>query len=167
MGHAAPLVRAAGARGDLRALTRLRANLTHDRVRHQNRTGKILEDTLLKVSGVIWDLMGGSGRRFGQALADGERSPAALAALGDYRLHVTSAGTVPARSARAKNRRADRPVMGPLIRLLLSHAARAQRAPAGALAGTADRWKDNSPRVRSGKGGARPSQEHPPVNPHW
>lgn len=26
---------------DLRALTRLRANLTHDRVRHQNRTGKI------------------------------------------------------------------------------------------------------------------------------
>ena len=32
---------------DLRALTRLRANLTHDRVRHQNRIEKILEDALL------------------------------------------------------------------------------------------------------------------------
>jgi hypothetical protein len=43
---------------DLRALTRLRANLTHDRVRHQNRIEKILEDALLKVSSVISDLMG-------------------------------------------------------------------------------------------------------------
>ena len=76
---------------DLRALTRLRANLTHDRVRHQNRIEKILEDALLKVSSLISDLMGGSGRRFLQALADGERSPAALAALGDYRLHASKA----------------------------------------------------------------------------
>ena len=35
--------------------------------------------------------MGGSGRRFLQALVDGERSPAALAALGDYRLHASKA----------------------------------------------------------------------------
>jgi len=54
------------------------------------RTGsrRILEDALLKVSSVISDLMGGSGRRFLQALADGERSPAAL---GDYRLHASKA----------------------------------------------------------------------------
>jgi len=32
---------------DLRALTRLRARLTQDRVRHQNRIEKILEDVLL------------------------------------------------------------------------------------------------------------------------
>lgn len=70
---------------DLRALTRLRARLTQDRVRHQNRIEKILEDALLKVSSVISDLMGASGRRFLQALAGGERSPAALAALGDSR----------------------------------------------------------------------------------
>ncbi len=76
---------------DLRALTRLRANLTHDRVRHQNRIEKILEDALLKVSSVISDLMGASGRRFLQALVDGERSPAALAALGDYRLRASKA----------------------------------------------------------------------------
>lgn len=35
--------------------------------------------------------MGGSGRRFLQALVNGERSPAALAALGDYRLHASKA----------------------------------------------------------------------------
>src|ERR1035437_7772518 len=74
---------------DLRALTRLRARLTQDRVRHQNRIEKILEDALLKVSGVISDLMGASGRRFLQALVDGERSPAAMAALGDYRLRAS------------------------------------------------------------------------------
>ena len=76
---------------DLRALTRLRANLTHDRVRHQNRVEKILEDALLKISVVISDLFGTSGRRFLDALVAGERSPAALAALGDYRLRASTA----------------------------------------------------------------------------
>jgi hypothetical protein len=47
----------------------------------------------MAVSSVIWDLMGGSGRRFLQALADGGRSPAALAVLGDYRLHASKACT--------------------------------------------------------------------------
>ena len=88
---------------DLRALTRLRANLTHDRVRHQNRIEKILEDALLKVSSVISDLMGGSGRRFLQALADGERSPAALAALGDYRLHASKAELAEALTGRFRD----------------------------------------------------------------
>ena len=88
---------------DLRALTRLRANLTHDRVRHQNRIEKILEDALLKVSSVISDLMGGSGRRFLQALAAGERSPAALAALGDYRLHASKAELAEALTGRFRD----------------------------------------------------------------
>ena len=88
---------------DLRALTRLRANLTHDRVRHQNRIEKILEDALLKVSSVISDLMGGSGRRFLQALVDGERSPAALAALGDYRLHASKAELAEALTGRFRD----------------------------------------------------------------
>jgi len=35
--------------------------------------------------------MGASGRRFLRALVDGERNPAALAALGDYRLHASKA----------------------------------------------------------------------------
>jgi transposase len=76
---------------DLRALTRLRSRLAQDRVRHQNRIEKILEDALLKISSVISDLMGHSGRRFLAALIAGERSPAALAALGDRRLKASTA----------------------------------------------------------------------------
>jgi transposase len=74
---------------DLRALTRTRARLAQDQARHQNRVEKILEDALLKISVVISDLFGASGRRFLDALVAGERSPAALAALGDPRLKAT------------------------------------------------------------------------------
>ena len=74
---------------DLRSLTRTRSRLAQDQVRHQNRVEKILEDALLKISVVISDLFGASGRRFLDALVAGERSPAALAALGDPRLHAT------------------------------------------------------------------------------
>ena len=76
---------------DLRALTRTRARLAQDQARHQARVEKILEDALLKISVVISDLFGASGRRFLDALVAGERSPAALAALGDKRLRATRA----------------------------------------------------------------------------
>ena len=49
---------------DLRALTRTRARLAQDQARHQSRVEKILEDALLKISVVISDLFGASGRRF-------------------------------------------------------------------------------------------------------
>jgi len=52
---------------------------------------KILEDALLKISVVISGLSGASGRRFLDALVAGERSPKALAALGDYRLKASTA----------------------------------------------------------------------------
>ncbi len=74
---------------DLRALTRTRARLAQDQARHQSRVEKILEDALLKISVVISDLFGASGRRFLDALVAGERSPKALAALGDTRLEAT------------------------------------------------------------------------------
>jgi transposase len=74
---------------DLRALTRTRARLAQDQARHQARVEKILEDALLKISVVISDLFGVSGRRFLDALVAGERSPKALAALGDRRLKAT------------------------------------------------------------------------------
>jgi len=74
---------------DLRSLTRTRSRLAQDQVRHQNRVEKILEDALLKISVVISDLFGLSGRRFLDALVAGERSPRALAALGDRRLRAT------------------------------------------------------------------------------
>ena len=74
---------------DLRALTRTRSRLAQDQARHQARVEKILEDGLLKISVVISDLFGASGRRFLDALVAGERSPAALAALGDPRLKAS------------------------------------------------------------------------------
>jgi transposase len=74
---------------DLRALTRTRSRLAQDQARHQARVEKILEDALLKISVVISDLFGVSGRRFLDALVAGERSPAALAALRDTRLKAS------------------------------------------------------------------------------
>jgi transposase len=74
---------------DLRALTRTRSRLAQDQARHQARVEKILEDALLKISAVISDLFGASGRRFLDALVAGERSPRALAALGDPRLKAS------------------------------------------------------------------------------
>src|SRR5215472_11737898 len=76
---------------DLRSLTRTRSRLAQDQARHQNRVEKILEDALLKISVVISDLFGASGRRFLDALVAGERSPTALAALGDQRLRASTA----------------------------------------------------------------------------
>src|SRR5258708_21815220 len=73
---------------DLRALTRTRARLAQDQARHQARVEKVLEDALLKISVVISDLFVVSGRRFLDALVAGQRSPAALAALGDRRLRA-------------------------------------------------------------------------------
>ncbi len=58
----------------------------------------------MKISVVISDLFGASGRRFLDALVAGERCPAALAALGDPRLHATSRSwppRSPASSARS------------------------------------------------------------------
>jgi len=57
---------------DLRALTRTRARLAQDQARHQARVEKILEDALLKISVVISDLFGASGRRFLDALVAGD-----------------------------------------------------------------------------------------------
>ena len=88
---------------DLRALTRTRARLAQDQARHQARVEKILEDALLKISVVISDLFGASGRRFLDALVAGERSPAALAALGDERLRATRAELAEALTGRFRD----------------------------------------------------------------
>jgi transposase len=88
---------------DLRALTRTRARLAQDQARHQARVEKILEDALLKISVVISDLFGTSGRRFLDALVAGERSPAALAALGDKRLRATRAELAEALTGRFRD----------------------------------------------------------------
>lgn len=66
-----------------RTLTRRKQQLIQDRVRFQNRLEALLEQMHIKLSGHLSDLLGVSGRRILQALAEGGHDPAAVAALAD------------------------------------------------------------------------------------
>jgi transposase len=63
----------------LRDLTRARTIATRDRTRVEQRLEKFLESSGIKLSAVISDLTGVSGRLMLHALADGERDPVVLA----------------------------------------------------------------------------------------
>lgn len=65
----------------LRDLTRYRRTLVRDRTRAKQRLEKLLEDAQIKLSSVISDVWGVSGRAMLEALIAGERSPRALAEL--------------------------------------------------------------------------------------
>ena len=69
-----------------RTLTRSKHQLVRDRVRLQNQLEALLEEARIKLSGVITDLLGVSGRRILAALSKGETDPVKLAELGDQRL---------------------------------------------------------------------------------
>ena len=69
-----------------RTMTRGKVNLVRDRVRLQNQIEALLEEARIKLSGVITDLLGVSGRRILTALSKGETDPVKLAELGDERL---------------------------------------------------------------------------------
>ena len=72
-----------------RTVVRRKYQLTCDRVRLQNQLESLLEEAQLKLSSLVSDLLGTSARRMLKALADGETSPSALAALADQRLRAT------------------------------------------------------------------------------
>ena len=72
-----------------RTLTRTRYQLRADRVRLQNQLEGLLEEVQIKLSSLISDLLGKSGQRILQALADGESDPARLAELGNWRLRAS------------------------------------------------------------------------------
>ena len=72
-----------------RTVVRRKYQLTRDRVRLQNQLESLLEEAQVKLSSLVSDLFGLSARRMLRALADGETDPAALAALGDRRLHAS------------------------------------------------------------------------------
>ena len=74
-----------------RDLTRHRAKLIDQHTAVVNRVHKTLEDANIKLSSVISDLMGVSGRRILRALAAGEEDGKVLAALGHERLRATPA----------------------------------------------------------------------------
>jgi transposase len=70
-------------------VTRRKYQLTRDRVRLQNQVESLLEEAHIKLSSLVSDLLGLSAQRMLKALADGETSPVALAALADQRLRAT------------------------------------------------------------------------------
>jgi transposase len=65
----------------LRDLTRYRADLVAARTAEKNRVEKLLEDAQIKLSVVVSDIFGVSGRDMLAALAAGERNPKVLAQL--------------------------------------------------------------------------------------
>ena len=66
---------------DLRDLTRLRVHLIQDRTQLINRILKVLQQAGIKLSGVLSDVVGVSGRAILAALCAGERDPERLALL--------------------------------------------------------------------------------------
>lgn len=69
-----------------RELARAKEQFVRQRVGLQNRIESLLEEMRIKLSGVISDLFGVSGRRMLSALAQGTTDPVQLAELGDERL---------------------------------------------------------------------------------
>src|SRR5215470_20416463 len=76
-----------------RTMTRMKTQLTRDRVRLQSQMECLLEEMRIKLSSVVSDLLGVSGVRILRALARGESDPKKLAALGEERFAVQRGAT--------------------------------------------------------------------------
>jgi len=72
-----------------RMLMRGKLQLVRERVRLSNQLEALLEQMRIKLSSVISALLGLSGRRILEALAEGQSDPEALAELGDRRLQCS------------------------------------------------------------------------------
>src|SRR6516225_2613234 len=72
-----------------RNMTRMKTQLTRDRVRLQSQMECLLEEMRIKLSSVVSDLLGVSGLRILWALARGESDPKKLAALGEESLRCS------------------------------------------------------------------------------
>ena len=81
---------------ELRDLTRTRKQLVREIGRHTLRLQKTLEDANLKLTGLLSDVLGKSGRAILAALVAGESDPARLAALAGGRLKASRAELVAA-----------------------------------------------------------------------
>jgi transposase len=76
---------------ELRNLTRYRRSLIRDRTREMQRVEKLLEDAQIKITSVVSDVFGVSGRAILHALIDGQRNPVVLAQLAVGRLRPKTA----------------------------------------------------------------------------
>jgi transposase len=74
---------------ELRDLTRTRRQLVREIGQHTQRAQRVLEDANVKLSSVISNVLGTSGRRILEAIIAGEDDPEKLAALGSERLHCS------------------------------------------------------------------------------
>jgi transposase len=74
---------------DLRALVRTRKQFVRERSAHIQRIEKLLEDANLKLSVVLSDIVGTSGRAVLQAIVDGHHDPQYLASLVSARVKAT------------------------------------------------------------------------------
>ena len=72
-----------------RLMTRGRLQLVRERVRLQSQLEALLEEARIKLSSVVSDLLGSSGRRILKALSQGETDLEKLAELGDDRLRCS------------------------------------------------------------------------------
>jgi transposase len=72
-----------------RTVTRRKYQVTCNRVQLRNRLECLLEEMHIKISSLVADLLGPSGRRMLRAVAAGATDPATIAALGSPRLHAT------------------------------------------------------------------------------
>jgi transposase len=72
----------------LRDLTRYRRSLVRERTREKQRVEKLLEDAQIKLSSVISDIFGVSGREMLAALIAGQRNPQVLARMARGRMRA-------------------------------------------------------------------------------
>ena len=75
----------------LRDLTRYRRSLIRERTREKQRVEKLLEDAQIKLSSVIADIFGVSGRQMLEALIAGQRSPTLLAQMAQGTMRAKTA----------------------------------------------------------------------------
>ena len=85
-----------------RSMTRGKQQLVRERVRLQNQIEALLEEARIKLSSVISDVLGMSGRRILRAIADGQTDPAQLAELGDDRLRCSQEELIDALSGQVE-----------------------------------------------------------------
>jgi transposase len=75
---------------ELRSLQRARKQLVREQTRHTQRIQKTLEEANIKLDSVISDILGVSGRKMIEAMIEGVRNPAKLAALADRRIKAST-----------------------------------------------------------------------------
>jgi transposase len=119
---------------DWRLLSRTQISLRESLVRLRNQMEVLLEQAQIKLSSVVSDLLGKSGRRMLDALLQGVTDPLQLAALGDRRLHASQEQLTDALSGRLTE--AHRIVLGIFLQQIdqiEQHLAELDRALAQAL----------------------------------